>query len=852
MILDNDVLYISVMNLITYMKIPPFNIEYALKKHTDQINQILYSSKRKAIFSICSMGSEICMWSTEDFSFVTSLQNDGNTLFVCLGADQKHIYVSLDSKIVRRWQIEDEILSDIFFVSEYYSNSLVCTKDNNYVISIDSTCRCVIRKTLDASVVWNFSNHKIGGLLVEVTHLSNLLVTVGLDNTIYIYSINDGRKLGKMEWSGKEASRVRISPNDRLLALSTIYENVYIWNIELKTCIYTFSMLNYRCSDLTFTQDNKYLLLINYENESSQLSFYTLEGFYLISSMTIFNMCLSFQLINMEKYVAYADGNQIYIKENPLKSESLYISSPYKPYPIEFCKYVSEISKGFSTPYQPEMNNYTIFPYHMNILHFYAYFNLTDHLQQALESCNSTIIMRSGLEIMSISLQKGLFDNIKIILKYIIKNLESNPYAACFIENSFIELTKESCAQLDNFYQAIFFRSAEKTLPKINETQDLLYKSQYFEINPSLILIEKNTESHTIAFYQSALQIYCEIGSKKSINYLESLISTGNNEIFRSKLVEFILKDKWRQVKWFAYAYALLYLSYLVFLILYVLVHNTANKIVLNVFNAILVTYEFYQFILTYKTYLKDIWNLLDIIRLIIFIVYFSLQDPYRILLFFLNLISWARGVTYFRVFTGTRYMVNLLTQVSVDIFAFLVILFYFTVAFTFMNISLIGSKNGYESFYTIQNTYLLNFGSFVIDENDGSWEWVCFVISSMINFLVMVNLLISIIGDTYDKVQAFRDIADRREMAEMVLEIEYLMVWKRNLDVKRYLHLVSSDNSENMEDVWQGKVRELQTRMVSIEVALKAQNEKIDEKFSELKSDLAEIKAIVSRENKP
>lgn len=196
--------------------------------------------------------------------------------------------------------------------------------------------------------------------------------------------------------------------------------------------------------------------------------------------------------------------------------------------------------------------------------------------------------------------------------------------------------------------------------------------------------------------------------------------------------------------------------------------------------------------------------------------------------------------------------MVNLLTQVSVDIFAFLVILFYFTVAFTFMNISLIGSKNGYESFYTIQNTYLLNFGSFVIDENDGSWEWVCFVISSMINFLVMVNLLISIIGDTYDKVQAFRDIADRREMAEMVLEIEYLMVWKRNLDVKRYLHLVSSDNSENMEDVWQGKVRELQTRMVSIEVVLKAQNEKIDEKFSELKSDLAEIKAIVSRENKP
>ncbi|OMJ92789.1 hypothetical protein SteCoe_4425 [Stentor coeruleus] len=851
MILDNDVLYVSVMNLITYMKMPNFNTQYVLKKHSDQINQILYSSKRNAIFSISSMESEICMWSTEDFSFITSLQNDGNTLFLCLSADQRYIYVSLDKKIVRRWQIEGEFLSEVFFTSEYFSNSIACTKDNNYVVSIDSTCRCVIRKTLDASVVWTFSNHKLGGLLVEVTHLSNLLITVGSDNTIHIYSINDGKKIGKIEWPDKEASRVRISPDDRLLALSTIYEKVYIWNIEQRSCIYTFTITECRCSDIAFTQDNKYFLIINCENESSQLLFYTLEGFCLMSTMTISNMCLSFQLINMEKYIAFADGSQIYIQENPLKSESLYISSPYKAYPIEFCKYVSDISKGFNTPYQSEMNKYTIFPYYMNILHFYAYFNLTEHLQQALESCNSTIITRSGLEIMSISLQKGLFDNIKIILKYILKNLEYNPYIACFIENSFIELTKESCAELDNFYHAIFFRSSEKSLPKIGETQDLLYKSQYFEVNPLLMLIEKNTESHTIAFYQSALQIYCEIGSTQSINYLESLVSTGNKEIFRSKLVEYILKDKWRQVKWFAYGYALLYLSYLIFLILYVLFDSIENKTILIVINAILVFYEFYQFVLTYKTYLRDVWNLLDVIRLIIFIVYFSLQKPSRIILFFLNLISWARGVTYFRVFTGTRYMVSLLTQVSVDIFAFLVILFYFTVAFTFMNLSLTGSKDDYESFYTIQNTYLLNFGSFIINENDGSWEWLCFVISSMINFLVMVNLLISIIGDTYDKVQSFRDIADRKEMAEMVLEIEYLMIWKRNMGVKKYLHLVTSDNNDDMEDAWQGKVRELQTRMMNIETALKVQSEGIEIKFSELKSDLAEIKEIVSRDNR-
>jgi hypothetical protein len=36
----------------------------------------------------------------------------------------------------------------------------------------------------------------------------------------------------------------------------------------------------------------------------------------------------------------------------------------------------------------------------------------------------------------------------------------------------------------------------------------------------------------------------------------------------------------------------------------------------------------------------------------------------------------------------------------------------------------------------------------------------------------------------------------------------------------------------------------------MNIETVIKAQNEIVEEKFSELKSDLAEIKAIVSKEN--
>ncbi|OMJ93491.1 hypothetical protein SteCoe_3463 [Stentor coeruleus] len=845
-VIDKDTLYFSIMNQISYLKMPTFNPEYCLKKHSGQIYQLLFSSKKKLVFSISNEDKAIFMWNIEELTFFGTLFNDSIAKCMCLSTDQKFIYVSLHNKCVKRWQIEGNFLSEDFFKSEYSVSSIVCTKDNNYLVSIDTMCKCIVRNTLDASILWSFSNHKISGLLVDVTNYSNVLISVGSDHTVFIYDLRIGEKIGKMEWPKEEARKVRISFDDRLVALATVSSEVYVWNIHRQNCIFKITADNYKCSDVNFTQDNKYLLILTYDHEGSKLIFYTLNGFYLITTMAISNICNSFQLINDENFIVFGNGSDLYFKENPLKLKTFSISSHHSIYPLDFCKYISDLSKGFNIPHQAEMDEYTLFPSQINSLHFYAYYNLSSHLQQALETSNSTYISCNSQDIMSISIQKGLFDNIKIILAHVLKNLKIDPYSACFLENSFANLTKESCVELEALYNEIFFKSSDKTLPKFLETEDFIEKSECFEINPDFMVFDKKIESHPVVFYQSGIRIHCEIGSERSIEYLESLLSTGNQEIFRSKLVENILKDKWKQVRWFAYSYAGLYLCYLVFLCLFVLVNTEFYRIVLIVLNVFLVFYELYQLLMTFRTYFTELWNWLDVIRLVLFIVYFSLTTPHETLLFFLNLISWARGVTYFRIFTGTRYMVNLLTQVGKDIFAFLVILFYFTIAFTFMMLSLTGNQDGYSGIFKIQNIYLLNLGDFNARNIEDSWEWACFIVASMINFLVMVNLLISIIADTHDKVQAFRDIADRREMAEMVLEIENLMVWRRSWNVATYLHLVSSENTENLEDAWQGKVRELQVKISGMEGFIKGQFNALDLKMTDLKSDLSYIKSTI------
>ena len=51
-----------------------------------------------------------------------------------------------------------------------------------------------------------------------------------------------------------------------------------------------------------------------------------------------------------------------------------------------------------------------------------------------------------------------------------------------------------------------------------------------------------------------------------------------------------------------------------------------------------------------------------------------------------------------------------------------------------------------------------------------------------------MLNLLISIMGDTYSKVQESNDIANYQELTEMIIEIEKLMFWKKAFSHKHYL----------------------------------------------------------------
>ena len=61
-------------------------------------------------------------------------------------------------------------------------------------------------------------------------------------------------------------------------------------------------------------------------------------------------------------------------------------------------------------------------------------------------------------------------------------------------------------------------------------------------------------------------------------------------------------------------------------------------------------------------------------------------------------------------------------------------------------------------------------------------------IATSIFILIVLMNLLISIIGDTFDRVQSEKDIADAYSLIDLILELEILLRNNRKKSLMKYI----------------------------------------------------------------
>ena len=119
--------------------------------------------------------------------------------------------------------------------------------------------------------------------------------------------------------------------------------------------------------------------------------------------------------------------------------------------------------------------------------------------------------------------------------------------------------------------------------------------------------------------------------------------------------------------------------------------------------------------------------------------------------------------------------------------------------------------------------------------------DYIVYVGATIINVVLMLNLLISILGNSFEKFQMTQVIIDYKERTNLIIEI-LSMKKLQTFESFKYLHVCISANENEEKENWEGRIRYMDTKM--------------DKNFNKLADEIAQDKSsikdqIASFENK-
>ena len=246
-------------------------------------------------------------------------------------------------------------------------------------------------------------------------------------------------------------------------------------------------------------------------------------------------------------------------------------------------------------------------------------------------------------------------------------------------------------------------------------------------------------------------------------------------------------------------------------------------------FAAYFLSTETKQLINQKMEYFKSFWNYIDIVPLLGILVVASLMivnryykeiDPVITahILSVTTFLMWLKFLYFFRLSENTGYLIRLIIEVFKDMRYFFLVILTTTAAFgdSFLKLSL---HNNYGPEPEPDSPEAANYKTaFIFDFIEAMWFayrmilgdsdvtmfggearillvlfWVLFTI---FNVIVMLNLLISIMGDTYGRVSSIADQTSYQVRCQMIAENHYLVppsIKKKYAKQDKFLMIVTS-----------------------------------------------------------
>ena len=312
--------------------------------------------------------------------------------------------------------------------------------------------------------------------------------------------------------------------------------------------------------------------------------------------------------------------------------------------------------------------------------------------------------------------------------------------------------------------------------------------------------IQANKKLVPTVLFISAVRMNYTSGSQDSIDLLSSLLRCPNQEVFRTKFIQSLLDMKWKESMKYQVIQAVCYACYLSMLLCYVILfYETVVGIVFLVtLGCLLALYDCYQIYVSVELFLRDIWNYFDILRLLgllMYVIFYACDHWLKVeIISVIAIISLVRGLSFFRLFNETRYMIQLLICILRDIWSFALLLSYSTLGFCII-FMIQGYEKGQRNFWEfLQHSILLDLAEFHTTQYDRT-EWFIFFLAACTNLVIMLNMLIAIMSETFNKVRENSEIANYIQIAGMILETEITFSAHKIVGQKSYFQLCEAES---------------------------------------------------------
>ncbi|OMJ84807.1 hypothetical protein SteCoe_13994 [Stentor coeruleus] len=752
--------------------------------------------KNEIIVTVLKEG-KFLVWDIETLNFVKEVKIPKGELLSLTFAETIESNLLIGSEnIIYEYQI-----NDYSYIRDIRNDSvglIYCIKANSqYIVSGGSNKSIVVQNTQGLIIKEiTFHNSEITAMKLS----TNYIITGDTEGVIGIHVLNTWALHASLGLKGSPIKSIELlKNNDTIITIGEDGKCIF-WSIYDKIDIKTLELKEYELcvNDCYLSNDERRFYL---SEKNGFLLIYNLPSFKNLATLPYYNSNQRFTMDSSEKYLLVSNDSGLFRTKGAVSVDHPLILDENINVPK-----VRRFLNGGRRGDLSNQNSWVIAPYMVNSLHYYADENDKINLKAAM--LKGAYYIKSSLGTpLDIALAKGNTEAAGAIISKLKERVNENKYALETLSDCLCELNNRGYKGLDELYNECLIKSPESLPETCAQSINLpiIHYELTMKVDPTKYIgSEKVDKGKRITFLISTIRMNVEIGSQESLDFLESLLNCSNTEIFKTQFIQTILYEKWKNVRIIMYLNSLLFVFYLISLSLFIITRDPLYLIIALVWNILTFIYEVIQMGINFIKYWKDFWNYIDMSRAGLFYVYFCLeitkpsttsiksentqteifdtQDIYTWILVLVTILSWIRGITLFSLSSSTRYMVSLLGEVLKDIISFAVVVFYSILSFALIKMAFPTSEFVDKPLPTI-GTSIIDAYFEAIGGGDGeSTGLTCFlvIVNSVFNVIIMMNLLISILGTTYSRVNDNAEVEDLKELTEMIIEAERFYINKR------------------------------------------------------------------------